>query len=506
MKLSIRRFKRAGKKGRRLLKSGEGLEQRTIRSAVWAAFQRMSGRLLMLIKLTIVLSFITQADYLLFAAVLTAKLGVEYLTQMGIETALIRMKDRTEEYLDVAWTLRILRGIVMFLGLFFAAPYIADLLNAGAATLMIRVVAVTFLLNGLDNIGVVYFRKNLNFNKQAMYELSRNLTDVAVATILVIIFRDVWAFVWGALAAAGVRLIMSYVLQSYRPRLSWNQERVRELWRYGRWIMASSVLMYLATWVDRLVVGVKLRSEEVYDEYLFGSRYGMLIASEVTQVVSGVTFPAYSRVQDNLWKMREGYLKALQLTALLSFPLAAGLCVLGPEGVAAWKNSLVPMVPVLQIMALCGAVRSIRGTTQPVFLAVGKPYIATMLDLLAIVLVSMLVYPFIVTWGIEGAACAALIASIITSTIAFLLVLTKGLDGAGVFHYARMGLLIPLISAGAMALVLNLVAAEGASWPEIALKIVGGAALYFALVYVLDRLLGTGIIDNLKAAAKKGLE
>jgi len=45
-----------------------------------------------------------------------------------------------------------------------------------------RAIGISMLLNGLTNIGVMYFRKELEFNKQFVYQLSGTLADLVVAT------------------------------------------------------------------------------------------------------------------------------------------------------------------------------------------------------------------------------------------------------------------------------------------------------------------------------------
>jgi len=92
-------------------------------------------------------------------------------------------------------------------------------------------------LSGFRNIGILFFQKELEFNKQFFYELSATLVDITVAISLAIILRNVWALVWGGLAANFVRLFMCYMLHPYRPRIRFEKEKFQDLFGFGRCLL-----------------------------------------------------------------------------------------------------------------------------------------------------------------------------------------------------------------------------------------------------------------------------
>ncbi|MBW1612840.1 MAG: oligosaccharide flippase family protein, partial [Deltaproteobacteria bacterium] len=102
--------------------------------------------------------------------------------------------------------------------------------------------------------GILFFQKELEFNKQFFYELSATLVDLTVAITLAFILRNFWALVWGGLAANFVRLFMSYIIQPYRPRIRFEKEKFQELFSFGRWVLGSSILIFLITQGDDIFV------------------------------------------------------------------------------------------------------------------------------------------------------------------------------------------------------------------------------------------------------------
>jgi O-antigen/teichoic acid export membrane protein len=162
---------------------------------------------------------------------------LETVSQTGFHSALIQRKDNAESYFDTAWTVSAIRGAFLFAVLFFSAPALAAFFNAPQATLVIKVVAISSLLTGLRNIGIVTFQKNLEFHKQFSYDLPATLTDLIVSVSLAFILRDVWALVWGGLVGNCVRLLLSFVLHPYRPRIKFDKTQFQELFGFGKWLL-----------------------------------------------------------------------------------------------------------------------------------------------------------------------------------------------------------------------------------------------------------------------------
>jgi O-antigen/teichoic acid export membrane protein len=144
--------------------------------------------------------------------------------------------------------------------------------------------------------------------------------------------------------------------------------------------------------------------------YQLAYRLSHMPATEITHVISQVTFPAYSKLQDNLPGLRGAYLKVLQVTAFLSFPVAGLILVLAPDFTRIFLGQKwMPMVPPMQVLVLAGLLRSIFGTVGPVFLAVGKPKIATLWQAVLFLILVTLIYPLTMRWGIVGSSIAVLL-------------------------------------------------------------------------------------------------
>jgi O-antigen/teichoic acid export membrane protein len=398
--------------------ANQSLSEKVVRGGLWIFSLRVLTRGLGFIRTVVLARLLSPSDFGLFGIALLAISIIETFSQTGIQAALIRKKSSIESYLHTAWTISAIRGVILFLILFFFAPIMANFFGSPQAIAVIRIISISTLLAGFNNIGLLFFQKDLKFKKKFLYELSGVLVDITVAIVLAVILRNVWALVWAGLAANCVRLIMSYFVQSYRPRLKFEKEKFKELFGFGRWIFGSGILVFLVNQGDDIFVG-KMLGVSALGFYQMAYLISNLPATEITNVISQVSFPAYSKIQNDLQKLKRAYLQIFKTTMFIAFPIAGAIFILGSNFTAIFLGERwMPMVAAMQILALWGLIRSSGGLIAPLFQAINRPDLATKILVIKLILLVILIYPLTVKWGITGTALAVLINALLTNPFA----------------------------------------------------------------------------------------
>ena len=396
----------------------ERLSTRVVKGSLWIFGLRIANRGLGFIRKLILARLLAPEDFGLAGIALLALSALETFSQTGSQAALIQKRGDVESYLNTAWTVAAIRGIAISLILFSCAPAIAGFFNSSQATLVIRVISIFPLLLGFNNIGIIFFQKELEFSKQFIYELSAALVNICVAISLAFILRNVWALVWGGLVANIISLFISYIIHPYRPKIRFEIEKFRDLFSFGKWGLGSGILIFLITQGDDIFVG-KILGVSALGLYQIAYLISNLPATEITHVIHQVVFPAYSKLNNDLSNLKEAYLKVLQFTAFLSFPVAVLIFILAPDFTIIFLGQKwMGIVPVIRVLVLAGLTRSIAATAGTIFYAVGKPKIDTLLQIVRFFILAVLIYPFCLKWGLLGIS-AAVFASIFVSNLGF---------------------------------------------------------------------------------------
>jgi lipopolysaccharide exporter len=483
------------------------LHQKTIKSGFWSFASRISTRGLDLVKLIIVARLLSPNDFGLLGIALLTMAIFQVFTQTGFKESIIQNKNNITAHLNTAWTTLILRGIIIYLIIFISAPFVATFFNEPRAELIIQVIGITIILEGLQNIAIVLLRKELEFQKQFILDLGRTLPSFILTVSLAIILKNVWALVYGSLIGGVGMLFISYLVHPYRPKLEFNKEKAKEMFTFGKWILFSSVIVFILTQGDDVFVG-RILGVTALGFYQLAYQISNMPATEITQVISQVTFPAYSKIQDNIKGLRSAYLKVLKLTAFISFPVAGMIFVFAPDFVNIFLGEKwLPMVPAMYALVWWGIIRGLVGTMSPVFLAIGKPKIVTTMQFFQVILLIILIYPLTIHWNILGTSIAVLF----SATIMFFIrnrILIKTIHFKTLEFYKPI--IIPFILtifSISLIIALKYVIADSFNILYFIFLIIIFILFFIILSSIADRVLNYKIkdllIDNLKILKKK---
>ncbi|MCD6516469.1 MAG: lipopolysaccharide biosynthesis protein [Candidatus Aminicenantes bacterium] len=463
----------------------DNLESRVVRSGAWVFGMRFVHQVFYLGRLIILARLLAPKDFGLMGIALLTMMTLETFSQTGFQEALIQKKKNTEEYLDSAWTVLVIRGIILFSIIVLIAPLVARFFETPQAKGVVQAIGLAILIQAFTNVGVVYFQKELEFNKQFIYITAGTVTDFAVAVTAAILMRSVWALLFGLVAGKLAQLIVSYIIHPYRPcfRLEWN--KARELFKFGKWIFGSSIIYFLLFQGDDIFVG-KLLGATALGFYQIAYKISNTPATEITKVISQVTFPVYSKIQENLSTLKEFYLKSLQLISFLSFFLAGLIFAFAPEFTRfLLGEKWVPIIPIIQALSIFGVTSAINGVSGPIFQGIGKPKVNTIGALLQFIFLVLLIYPFTIKWGLLGTSIAIAIPNFF-----YMLVINKLVSNELKYRYMNFIklILIPFLGSLMMAVIIIIMKSfVDSSIIGLVFSFIVGVGFGLLATYILDK-------------------
>jgi O-antigen/teichoic acid export membrane protein len=396
-------------KTKNISKPRKTLPQKMVHGGFWISFIKIIRKVLSLIRLIIIGRILAPSDFGLMGIALLTMSALETFSRFGFRQALIQKKENTDNYLDAAWTVLIIRGFVVFIIVYLIAPYVAFFFHTPEVKPIIQVLGLVTFFQAFSNIGVIFFHKELEFNKVFIYRFVGISTNFIVAVVAAIVLRSVWALVLGLLAEKVVSIIVSYLIHPYRPHLSKDIEKAKELFGFGRWILGSSILVFIGEHIDDIFVG-RVLSAMALGFYQMAYRISNMLETEITQVISSVAFPAYAKIQDKQTRLQKAYFRIMRLTIAISLPITVGMVLLAPEFTQIFlSEKWMPMVTTMQLLAVAGLIKSIVSTGSPLFVGSGYPKYEFYMQLIRGLTVIIIIYPLIIYMGISGAAIGVIL-------------------------------------------------------------------------------------------------
>lgn len=361
----------------RPVESQPSLRQRTLVGTLWLMLWRCATRGLGLISTLILARLLTPADFGLVAMAAAFAAGVEALSELRLQEALIRERENQRELLDTAFTLQLLSCSVSAVLLVVTAPIASDWFSEPRLQPVMLVLALAAFVAGFENIGAVEFRRKLRAREQVILLLVPRLVQVAVGLSLALVLRNYWALPVAMVALRAARVAMTYAKHPYRPRLSLNRWRV--LAGFSAWSWAASLIRMVWERVDVFILGPGLGSRAL-GLYLLGREVAMLPVSELVEPAATMVYPAIAEATHEGRPSVERVPDIVGLLLFATIPLAIAVsasanCIavllLGWQ----WEEA-VPVIAILAVTAVpasfsmvCAAALEARGAVRREFVA-----------------------------------------------------------------------------------------------------------------------------------------
>jgi lipopolysaccharide exporter len=176
------------------------------------------------------------------------------------------------------------------------------------AVLVMQCLSVRAILGGLENVGVLDFKRDLRFGSVFGYTFYAKAISFAVTISLAFLWRNYWALVAGMICSQAARTILSYMMHPYRPRHS--LARFSEIYGFSLWVFIRSIGAYLQSQIDAIAVGGATGASSM-GRYTVAKDLGSSPTDEIVTPVITVLFPVMAKYQHDPVQLRELSLRVL---------------------------------------------------------------------------------------------------------------------------------------------------------------------------------------------------
>ena len=348
---------------------------RMAEGAAWVVFMRLAIRTLGVLSMVILARLLEPSDYGLIALATMLAAAVELLSRFNFEVWLIRRSHAEREHYDTVWTLAIMQGFLTALILWLIAGSMASFFDDPRLEVVVRIIACSLLMSSMQNVGIVDFQRDLQFNKDFVFNGSAKFGAFIVTVTLGFILRNYWALVAGIVTTNLIRLILSYVVHAYRPRLS--LRHWREAFDFSKWLLVGSLLGFVHLRADTFILG-KVAGGQVLGLYNVAREIANLATTELVTPIRRVMLPGYSKMQHDGVALRDSFVQGFALIMLIGAPCAVGLGVLADPLIRVLLGSKwLEAIPIMQALALYGVTSIGMANQWPALVATGRTKIAS---------------------------------------------------------------------------------------------------------------------------------
>jgi O-antigen/teichoic acid export membrane protein len=278
---------------------------------------------------TIVLARLLSPDEYGVIALVTVFLSIfQVFVDGGLGGALVQKKNADDLDFSTIFFCNIFMCCLVYIVLFFSAPYIAGYYDNSSLIPVIRVLGITILISGVKNVQQAYVSKNLIFKKFFFATLLGTLSAGIVGIILAYSGFGIWALVAQSIVNTSIDTIVLWMTVKWRPKLLFSIERLKGLFSYGWKLLAASLINTVYGDIRQLIIG-KVYTEADLAYFNRGKTFPSFIATNINASINSVLFPVMSEAQDDEQRIKRMTRYSIMISSFIMWPLMFGLMATG---------------------------------------------------------------------------------------------------------------------------------------------------------------------------------
>jgi len=399
----------------------ENITQRTIHGLKWSYISTISTAIMQIGYTAVMARLLNPSDFGLVAMSGVVLRFGQYFAQMGMGSAIIQKKELNKANISAAFTSSIILGLLFTILTFFLAPLAKYVFNNIEVVPIVKVMGLSFLINGFSLTALALIRRSLDFKNLAFAEITAYIIGYLFVGIgSALLGNGVWSLVYASLSQSLILALLTFLIIRHKVTLSFSWADYKPLLSFGSKVSIISFLEFIGSSLDTILIGRFFGDQKLG----FYNRAQMLINLPMTYLItsfSKVLFPSLSIIQDDNERIKRNMFVILKMAAIIILPFAAVVSILSKEIVfvllgTKWMES----VNLLHILAFAGAINFLEHLITVLFEAKEflkeKIYVQT-----SYIFVLLTAYYLLFSLGVKGFAigllCSLIVKFVVYSSI-----------------------------------------------------------------------------------------
>ncbi len=354
---------------------GETLKEKTSKGLFWGGMGNVVFQLLNLIIGVFLGRLLSPSDYGM-VGVLTIFSGMAGIfAESGFILAIVNKKEiKHEDYNSVFWV-NILIGLISYLILFFAAPFIAEFYHKPELTKLARFLFLGFFIGCFGTAQTAYFFRNLMVKARSQIQITAILVSGIVNIVCAFRGWGYWGIALQSILYVAINTILLWISSPWHPTFSFRFEPLRELLPFSLKSLFTSLFNHINGNIFSILLGRFYTIPEV-GHFTQGSKWTTMGYSTMSGMINSVGQPVFREAVHDHLRLRNIFRKFTRFTAFVSFPAMFGLAIISREMIVATiTDKWLPCVPVMQILCVGGAFMPISVLYSNLMNSIGRPHI-----------------------------------------------------------------------------------------------------------------------------------
>jgi O-antigen/teichoic acid export membrane protein len=335
-----------------------GLKKQAVIGVAWTFSQQFSVQIINF-GVQIILARLLLPEMFGLIAMLTVFIAIgQTLMDSGMTSSLIRTNRPDQLDYSTVFMTNIIISSVVYVLVFFAAPFIADFYDQEVLKNILRVYALTFVIKSLVAVHVAKLTKEMNFKLQMKLQIPSTIVGAVVGVYMAYSGYGVWSLVYLNLSQTVVFTIQNWLFIKWRPSFIFNKRRFRYHFNFGYKMTIAGLIDTIYNNSYNIVIG-KFFSPIYVGFYSQAETMRLFPVTQLASVMGKVTYPLFSSIKKDD-QLKLAYQSSMKLVLFASIPVMLVLIIVANEFfLSLFGEKWLPSVPYFQVLAIASIVRPV---------------------------------------------------------------------------------------------------------------------------------------------------
>ncbi len=488
-------------------------KQKVVSNLIWRFMERFGSQLVAMVVQIVLARMLDPEVFGTVAKVTIITTILLVFVDSGMANSLIQKKDPDDLDFSSVFFFNIVFCLLLYTGLFFAAPAISRFYDDAELTAIVRVLGLTVVVAGVKNVQQAYVSKTLQFKRFFFATLGGTLFSAALGITMVFRGYGVWSLVAQQLSNVTVNTAILWLTVGWRPKWMFSFKRLVGLLSYGWKLLVSGLLDSVYNKLREIMIAVFYTDADLA-YYNRGNTYPYLIVENINASIDSVLLPVLSAEQDHTEQVRSMTRRAIRISTYVMMPMMMGLAVCAEPLVRLLlTEKWLPCVPYLRIFCFSYAFYPLHTANLNAIKAMGRSDLFLKLEIIKKVF-GVIILLITLPYGVYVMALSLLFTSVMSQLINSWP--NKRLLGYSYLQQLKDMLPSMLLSCVMGAIVYPLSFLAWSDWVTLPLQVLVGTAVYVGgsvifkldsfnyLLSIIKRLLHRNNGQGQKAGAENG--
>lgn len=387
-----------------------------VNNFIWRFAERSGAQLVSFLVSVLLARILVPKDYGTIALVTIFTAILQVFVDSGLSTALVQKKDADDLDFSSVFYFNFAVCLILYAGMYIAAPYIAAFYNDPSLTSVIRVIGLTIIVSGVKGIQQAYVSRNMLFKRFFFSTIGGTIFSAFLGISLAYAGFGVWALVAQQLSNTAIDTIILWLTVKWRPKRMFSWYRLKNLLSFGWKLLASSLLDTCYNNLRNLIIG-KMYSASDLAFYNQGDKFPKVIVTNINTSIDSVLLPTMSNSQDNKERVKQMTRRAIKTSTYVMAPLMLGLAFCAEPIVRiVLTEKWLPCVPFLRIFCITYMFWPIHTANLNAINAMGRSDWFLILEIIKKI-VGMIILLSTMWFGVMAMAYSMLLSSLLSQII-----------------------------------------------------------------------------------------